>query len=205
MRGMLAAAAVLIGIVNSDSVRGDIVYDAITTNSWHGSIYSEYEYAEDTRLSTGVGTIVRQVEVGINKSGVFPGAYSGTMTVNLWSDAGGIPGTLLASSEVPVFLPDTSPRILVASFGGVAVPTQTIWTAVKLSFTTQIAAGIMEGHGMPSVGTSTDLRAQRINNQWALFAVAGHSEFIRINTVPGPWGAGVIVGGIVAWGRRGQR
>src|SRR5262245_43232207 len=203
MEGAMRVAVCLAGVaVAAGGAGADIVYDNISTNSWHSSIFSEDEYADDTMLSTGAGGVIQRVEVGVLRSFAFPGAYSGTMTVRLWSDAGGVPGSLLGTAAVPIVLSDDVPHIVGAAFPGIIAPTATIWTGVQFTFVSQLGAGIVEGIVPPSVGTSTGLRARRQNNTWSAFNVGSSNEFIRIDTVPAP-ASGVVVGaGVLAWARR---
>jgi hypothetical protein len=182
---------------------GDIIYDNITANTFHLSVFSGDEYADDTTLSTGAGSIIHQVEVGVLRSIGFPGTYSGTMTVHLWADAGGTPGTLFGTATVPIVLADNAPHIVPASFNSVVAPTATIWTGVAFSFTTQLGAGLVEGHAAPSVGSTTGLRAvHNPNGSWSVFDIGTINEFLRISTVPTP-GAAVVTGcGLMMWRRK---
>lgn len=166
---------------------GVIVYDAITTNNWHSSFFVEDELAQDTTLSTGAGTTIRQVEVGALRNPGFSGAYSGTMIVRLWSDAGGAPGAFLGQATAPLTLSDDVPHVIAAQFPGVVATTGTIWTGVGFTFTTQLGAGIVEGTTPPSVGSTTRLTARHYpDNSWGVVAGGSETNWIRIDTVPSP-------------------
>jgi hypothetical protein len=185
------------------AAHGVVVYDAITTNNWHSSFFVEDEFADDTTLSTGAGTLIRQVEVGVLRNGGFPGTYNGTMTVRLWADAGGVPGAFLGSATAPVSLSDNVPHIIAAQFAGVTATTGTIWTGVLFSFTTQLGAGIVQGTTVPSVGSSTNLMARHYpDSSWGVTAGPNFTNWIRIDTVPAPGGALVLGAGAALLGRR---
>ena len=175
--------------VTATPVLGDVIYDNITTNAWRLSFFSEDEHADDTTLSTGVGSIIRQVEVGAVRNSAFSGTYTGTMTVRLWSDIGSAPGALLGTARVPISLSDNVPHIFAASFSDIVAPTATIWTGVHFSYITQLGAGIVEGITAPSVGSGSGLRARHYpDNSWGVFNVGNSNPFLRINTVPSPSG-----------------
>ena len=183
---MHPAVSTIAALALASTAAADIVYDSITGTPRQSSFFSEDELADDTTLSTGLGTIIRQVEVGVEKSSAFPGTYTGTMTVRLWSDAGGSPGSLLRTSVVPITLANSSVHIIPAEFPSITAPTATIWTGVQFSFVAQLGAGIVEGQLNPSVGSTTALRARNQGGTWNVFSLPGIHPFIRINTVPAP-------------------
>lgn len=202
---MRRSFVLIIGILAAHGApaSADIVYDNISANNWQSSLFSEDEYADDTTLSTGAGTIIRQVEIGVLRNPALAGPYSGTMTVRLWADAGGTPGALLGTSSVPLTLTDNVPHIIAASFNSVVAPGATIWTGVQFTFTTQLGAGIVEGIAAPSVGSSTSLRARHYPDlTWGVSSVGNSNEFIRINTVPSPSGLAMLGLALAAAARR---
>jgi len=183
--------------------KGVVVYDAITAANWHSSFFVEDEYADDTTLSTGAGTVIRQVEVGAVRNPGFPGTYSGTMTVRLWADAGGTSGALLGQANAPISLSDNVPHVFAAEFPGVVATTATVWTGVYFSHTTQLGAGLVEGTVAPAVGSSTNLTARHYpDGTWGVVAGPTEFEFLRIDTVPGPGGAAWVGAGVVLLARR---
>ncbi len=176
-----------LGLLAAAPASASVIYDNITANSWHSSIFSEDEYADDTTLVTGAGSIIRQVEVGVLRNPALSTSYHGVMTVRLWEDSGGAPGSLLASVSRPIILDDGVPHIIPAIFPDTIATTATIWTGVQFTFVAQLGAGIVEGLVAPSVGSTTGLRARHYpDNTWGVFDVGGSNQFLRIDTAPAP-------------------
>ena len=201
MRRRLIAA---LSLALSPAALADVIYDNITANSWHSSIFSEDEFADDTTLASGAGSAIGQVEIGVLRNPALAGPYSGTMTVRLWADAGGTPGALLGSASVPIVLTDNVPHIIAAAFPGTIATTATIWTGIQFTFVTQLGAGIVEGTVAPSVGSSSGLRARHYpDNTWGISSVGASNQFTRISTVPAPSALALLgLGTLVAARRR---
>jgi len=188
------------------TARGVVVYDAITTNNWHASFFVEDEFADDTTLSTGAGTTIRQVEVGALRNGGFPGTYSGTMTVRLWADAGGVPGAFLGAGTTrwcSRMMCRTSSRCSCRAWSrrpgrsgrACSSPSQRSW-----------ARGSCSGRRPPAwAQRRTSRRATTPDNSWGVGAGPNFTNWIRIDTVPGPGAAvALALGGVLLARRRGR-
>jgi MYXO-CTERM domain-containing protein len=206
-RGHAAALGIGIAVMAlAGASHGAVVYDAITGNERRFTFFSTDEYAQDLFLTTGAGTTIRQVEVGVSRNPAFPGAYSGLMTVRLWADAGGAPGALLGVATAPVMVEDNLVHIFAASFGptGVVSPTAAVWTGVQFSYATQLGAGLVYGRQDPVVGQWGRSDARHYpDGTWSVLSDRNDPAYIRIDTVPTPGAlAAVVVGGLMATRRR---
>ena len=205
-RGHAAALSVCVGVAAlAGASHGAVVYDSITGNERRFTFFSTDEYAQDQFLTTGAGTTIRQVEVGVSRNPAFPGAYSGVMTVRLWADAGGAPGALLGVATAPVMVEDNLVHIFAASFGpiGVVSPTAAVWTGVQFSYATQLGAGLVYGRQDPVVGVWGRRDARRYpDGTWSVLSDRSDPAYIRIDTVPTPGAWAAVVVGVVVTTRR---
>ena len=189
MRGCAAAVGIAVAVAAGLS-HGAVVYDAITNNTRRSTLFTTDEYAQDLTLSTGAGTAIRLVEVGVSRNVAFPGVYTGVMTVRLWADAGGSPGALLGVATAPVTREENLlVHIFAADFGpnGVEAPMGQVWAGVQFSYTNPLGAGLVYGRRQPEIGQWGRHDARRYpDGTWVLHTDRSDPAYIRITTVPAP-------------------
>jgi hypothetical protein len=84
----------------------------------------------------------------------------GTLNLSFYNDAGGAPGTLIATFAEPVILIGVGPQQVTFSTGSLSVP-GSVWVAVRFEETSGGMAGVIMNTNAPTVGSVSQIRAFR--------------------------------------------
>ncbi|MBX9736771.1 MAG: hypothetical protein K2X32_07585 [Phycisphaerales bacterium] len=217
--GLAVACALCLSVGSPVAMATGISYDAITNMTAPTTVTQSAAnwLAEDITLAGGssltVGSIDFSTRLG---SGASVASFTGFLRVGIFSNqvvfpSGTRPGNALWQADISATWTRGQTLNLTADVGQLTLPSSSIW--IGWSFLNSSGATInasatnlwvMQNTSGPSVGlTASSYATSPSGTSWSVQGAGGASPFaLRINALPTPGAASVLVLGAIAAGRR---
>lgn len=201
MRIALGTAA--IGVCLTASIAtADIAYDNLTNQPYDGSlIFGQTEVAQQLRLAPGAGLLLTGLAIEF-RNPTANAADGGEITMAIYDDANGAPGTLLASETFDFRLERETTRIYSIDIAEVEAASRRIWASWYVYRGSR--TGVNFG-GEPFEGSTSNRYFSRLHGlgDWTNEGVWYRDPFhMQVTTVPAPGVLALMAPGLLGWRRR---